>query len=52
MTDESTFGFKDVGRAICEMLRLEKDETIEIQRDRTNPNRLMVIRHPVREGDR
>lgn len=45
MTDES-FSFKDVGETIAKMLGLNVGDNLEIQRDKLNVNRILVIRHP------
>lgn len=42
---EESFNLKDLGATIAKMLGLQKNETVEIQRDRLDPNRLMIIRH-------
>jgi hypothetical protein len=42
---DGSFSFRDVGRAVCEMLGLREGETVEILRDRSNPDRLMIVRH-------
>lgn len=42
---EQSFTFKDLGETIAKLLGLRSGETVEVQRDRLNPNRLMIIRH-------
>ena len=42
---EESFSVKDLGAMIARMLGLQKNETVEIHRDRLDPNRVMVIRH-------
>jgi hypothetical protein len=42
---EESFSIRDLGETIAKMLDLRPGHTIEIQRDRLNPNRLMIIRH-------
>ena len=42
---DGSFSVKDLGATIAKMLGLQKNETIEIQRDRLDPNRLMIIKH-------
>ncbi len=42
---EESFSIKDLGATIARMLGLTKGETVEIQRDRLDPNRLMITRH-------
>lgn len=46
---EDSFSIKDLGATIAKMLGLTKGETVEIQRDRLDPNRLMIIRHSGQE---
>jgi hypothetical protein len=46
---EEGYSAKDVGRAILEMLGVRKGETVEIQRSRTNPLEIKVVRHPAEE---
>jgi hypothetical protein len=46
---ESSFSIRDLGETIAKMLGLTKGETVEIQRDRLDPNRLMIIRHSGQE---
>jgi hypothetical protein len=36
---------KDLGATIAKMLGLQKNETVEILRDRSDRNRVMVVRH-------
>jgi hypothetical protein len=42
---EGSFSIKDLGETIAKMLGLSKGETVEIQRDRFDSNRLLIIRH-------
>ncbi len=44
-TDES-FDFKQLGKAIVDLLKLSEGDSIEIMRDRLDPDRVMVIRIP------
>jgi hypothetical protein len=49
-TDES-LDSKRLGEVIYELLGFTAGDTVEIKRDRLDPNRLMVLRIPKREGD-
>jgi hypothetical protein len=42
---EGSFSIKDLGETIARMLGLRPGETVEIQRDRLDSRRLMIIRH-------
>lgn len=46
---EGSFSIRDLGATIAKILKFRENETIEIQRDRTNPLRILVIRHPNQE---
>ena len=41
----SSFTIKDLGTAIAKALGLKLGEEVEIQRDRLDPNRVLVRRH-------
>jgi hypothetical protein len=43
---EGSFSVKDLGVVIARALGLRKGETVEVQKDKTNPNRVLVLRHP------
>jgi hypothetical protein len=50
MPEGSAFSVKDLGEVIAKALGLKPGENIEIQRDRLNPNRVMVLRIPDEQG--
>ena len=41
---DEPFSIRDLGETIAKMLGLRPGNTVEIQRDRLNPDRLMIIR--------
>lgn len=41
-----SYGIKDLGEAIAKLLGLRSGDDVEIQRNRLDPNRLMIVRHP------
>jgi hypothetical protein len=43
---EEGYSAKDVGRAILEMLGVQKGETLEILRNKRDPLEIKVRRHP------
>jgi len=47
---DGSFTFKDLGATIAKILGLNSGEDVEIQRDRTDPNRVLVIRRPKPEA--
>jgi hypothetical protein len=49
MTSGESFSFKDLGETIAKMLGLSVGDNLEVQRDKLNPNRILVIRHPNQE---
>jgi hypothetical protein len=42
---EESFTLRDLAATITKLLDLHEGNAIEIQRDRSNPNRIMVIKH-------
>jgi len=42
---DGPFSVKDIGSVVARMLGLHEGETIEILRDRMNPDRIMIVRH-------
>ncbi|MGA3405001.1 MAG: hypothetical protein ABSD49_04645 [Candidatus Bathyarchaeia archaeon] len=49
MLPEESFSVADLGRTIAKMLGLQKNQTVELKRDRLDRNRIMIIRHPGQE---
>jgi antitoxin (DNA-binding transcriptional repressor) of toxin-antitoxin stability system len=49
MTDGESFTLTDLGATIARLLGLEKNDTIEIQRNKLDPNEIKVLRHPSHE---
>lgn len=49
MPEGESFSIKDLGVTIAKLLGLREGETVEIQRNRTNPNEIKVLRHPGQE---
>jgi hypothetical protein len=47
--EQEPFTLKDLGQAVGRILGLQVGDTVEIQRDLLNPNRIMIIRIPARE---
>jgi hypothetical protein len=47
---EDSFSIRDLGLAVARVLGLKAGETVEIQRDKTNPNRVLVLRRPYEEN--
>lgn len=43
---EDSFSPKDLGVTIARILHLEKNDVVEVQKDKTNPDRVVVLRHP------
>jgi hypothetical protein len=43
---EGSFSIKDLSEVIAKALGLRPGDGVEIQRDRLEPNRVLVIRHP------
>jgi hypothetical protein len=41
-----SFDAKTISDIIVKALGLKPDDDLELQRDRLNPNRILVIRHP------
>jgi len=46
---EESFSIRDFGVTIAKMLGLQLGETIELKRNRENPNAVLVLRHPKEE---
>jgi len=46
---EDSFSFKDLGLAIARVLGLEKGDVVEVQRDKMNADRVVVLRHRSQE---
>jgi hypothetical protein len=46
---DGSFSIKDLGLAIARVLGLQEGEVVEVQKDKTNPNRVLVIRHGQQE---
>ena len=44
---EESFTVRDLGVAIARVLGLEKGDIVEVQRDKTNSDRIMIIRRRV-----
>ncbi len=44
-----SFTLRDLAATISKLLDLHEGNDIEIQRDKMDPNRLMIIRHPGQE---
>ncbi|MGA2785837.1 MAG: hypothetical protein ABSF09_14195 [Candidatus Bathyarchaeia archaeon] len=44
-----SFSIKDLGETIAKILGLSVGDNLEVQRDKLNPNRILVIRHPDEE---
>jgi len=42
---DGSFSVKDLGLVIARVLGLREGEVVEVQRDKTNPDRVLVIRH-------
>ena len=45
-SQEAPFTAKELGKAVARILNLQVGDEVEILRDKLNPNRIMVIRHP------
>jgi len=41
-----SFSIKDLGATIAKVLSLAENDCVEIKRDRTDPNRILVVRAP------
>jgi len=50
MPEGSSFSIKDLGEVIAKALGLRPGDDIEIQRDRLDPNRILVRRHVSEQG--
>lgn len=46
---DGSFSIKDLADVIAKMLGLREGETVEVQRNRSNPNEVKVLRHPGQE---
>jgi hypothetical protein len=46
----STFDIETLGQVIAKAIGLKPGENVEIQRDRLNPNRVLVLRVPDQQG--
>jgi hypothetical protein len=46
---EESFSIKDLGVTIAKMLGLQKNDTVEIRRNKTDPNQILDVRHPGQE---
>jgi hypothetical protein len=49
LPEGESYSLKDLAITLARMLGLEKNDVIEVQRNRLDPNRVMVIRHPGQE---
>jgi hypothetical protein len=49
MTPTESFSLKDLGEVISKILGLSVGDSLEVQRDKLNSNRILVIRHPDEE---
>jgi hypothetical protein len=47
---EDSFSVRNLAETIQKMLGLSVGDNVEIQRDKLNPLRIMVIRHPNQES--
>ena len=47
--ENDPFTLGDLGQAVGKLLGLQVGDTVEIKRDRLDPNRIMIIRIPKRE---
>ena len=48
--EQGSFSIKDIGAAIVKALGLRPGDSIEIARDRLDPNRVLVRRHVSEQG--
>lgn len=46
-----SFDVRTLGETIAKALGLKVNESVEIQRDRLNPLRILVIRHPAKQEE-
>ena len=49
MPEGESFSIKDLGATIARMLGLQKNDTVSIQRNRSDPNEIKIVRHPRQE---
>jgi hypothetical protein len=47
----STFDIKALGAAIAKALGLQQNDEVELQRDRLDANRILIIRHRAVSGE-
>lgn len=45
MPEGSSFSLKDFAEVIVKMLGLKPGDTVQVLRDRADPERLMIVRH-------
>lgn len=51
MPEGSSFTIKDLGAAIAKALGLTEGDEVEIQKDKFDANRILIIRHRTGSGD-
>jgi hypothetical protein len=46
---EESFSIKDLGVTIAKMLGLAKGDEVELRRNKSDANQILVVRHPAEE---